>query len=62
MKKNVANQKKQTESDALRLHREAYEKRLRRLKQLDDPGTENAADETEENDRESEEEALLTNA
>jgi len=62
MKNDTTDTKKNTVSEALRLHREAYEKRLRRLHQLEEPITDRAADESEETDRDGEEEALLTNA
>jgi hypothetical protein len=60
MKKS--DEKKQIESDALRLHREAYEKRLRKLHELEEPVADKAADDSEESDRDAEEEALLSNA
>jgi hypothetical protein len=61
MKKKTEHNK-QIESEALRLHREAYQKRLKRLRELDEPVTDKAADESEETERDAEEEALLTNA
>lgn len=62
MKKKTSAEDKRHESEALKLHREAYEKRLRKLQQLDEPAADKAADDSEETEREKEEEALLTNA
>lgn len=50
------------ESEALKLHRELYEKRLKSLEELDSPTDGKAPEESSDTEREEQEEALLTEA
>jgi len=49
------------ESEVLKLHRQAYERRLKKLHQLEDHNEDKTADDSDD-DRDADEEALLTNA
>lgn len=59
---NKRKPKEQVESDALKLHREMYEKRRKSLEDVQVTENDKCTEDQEETDRESEEEAALLNA